>query len=178
MENNEVFNEVFANIETLYTLISEAWGVPLGNDKCIIERDAALQLLDEIKDKLPTEIAEAKRLIASREEYIASAKREVDAMKKMAEEQARRMVDEQEILRIARVRSAEILENAETKTTELHRAVKEYIDQSLRGAEESLSAALQSVSQSRVRFNGLTAAPEETASDTPAKEESAAEEEA
>ncbi|MGI6013863.1 MAG: hypothetical protein ACOX7K_06215 [Oscillospiraceae bacterium] len=177
MENNEVFNEVFANIETLYTIISEAWGVPLGNDKCIIERDAALQLLDEIKDKLPTEIAEAKRLIASREEYIASAKREVDAMKKMAEEQAHRMVDEQEILRIARARSAEILENAETKTAELQRAVKEYIDHALLGAEESLSAALQSISQSRARFNGLTTEPEESAPAAPAEEEPVAEEE-
>lgn len=178
MENNEVFNEVFANIETLYTMISEAWGVPLGNDKCIIERDAALQLLDEIKDKLPTEIAEAKRLIASREEYIASAKREVEAMKKMAEEQARRMVDEQEILRIAKARSVEILENAETKTNELHRAVKEYIDQSLRNAEESLGAALQSVSQSRARFNGLTAEPKEAAPEAQAEETAAEKEEA
>lgn len=157
MENNEVF----ANIEALYTMISEAWGVPLGTDKCIIQRAEALQLLDAIKDQMPTEIAEAKRLIASREEYIASAKREVDAMKKMAEEQARRMVDEQEILRVAKERSAEIMQNAETKSNELHRAVRAYIDQSLRSAEESLTAALQSVSGSRERFNSLSAAQAE-----------------
>ena len=30
-------------------MISEAWGVPLGNDKCIVERDKALEILDEIK---------------------------------------------------------------------------------------------------------------------------------
>lgn len=174
MENNEVF----ANIEALYTMISEAWGVPLGNDKCIIVRAEALQLLDAIKDQMPTEIAEAKRLIASREEYIASAKREVDAMKKMAEEQARRLVDEQEILRIAKTRSVEIMQNAESKSSELQRAVLTYIDQSLRGAEESLTAALQSVSGSRERFNGLSTVKAEEPAIEEAEEESVVEEEA
>ena len=174
MENNEVF----ANIEALYTMISEAWGVPLGNDKCIIVRAEALQLLDAIKDQMPTEIAEAKRLIASREEYIASAKREVDAMKKMAEEQARRMVDDQEVLRIAKARSEEIMHNAETKTAELQRAVLTYIDQSLRSAEESLTATLQSVSGSRERFNGISTAQAEAAAEEEIAEEPAIEEEA
>ena len=32
-------NEVMDLIEALYSMVSEAWGVPLGNDKCIVERD-------------------------------------------------------------------------------------------------------------------------------------------
>ena len=37
-------HEVLQLLEMLYTMISEAWGVPLGNDKCIIERDKVLNL--------------------------------------------------------------------------------------------------------------------------------------
>ena len=33
-------------------MVSEAWGVPLGNDKCIIERDKFMNILDEIKAQL------------------------------------------------------------------------------------------------------------------------------
>lgn len=40
-------------IDMLYTMIAEAWGVPLGNEKCIIERDKALNLLDDLKAQLP-----------------------------------------------------------------------------------------------------------------------------
>ena len=36
----------------LYTMVSEAWGVPLGNDKCIVEREKALKLIEEIKAQL------------------------------------------------------------------------------------------------------------------------------
>ena len=31
-------NEVMELIDQLYTMVSEAWGVPLGNEKCIVER--------------------------------------------------------------------------------------------------------------------------------------------
>ena len=58
--------EVMELIETLYTMVSEAWGVPLGNDKCIIERDNVLEILNEIKSGMPAELSEAKRLVSAR----------------------------------------------------------------------------------------------------------------
>ena len=36
MDNN---NDIIALLDILYNMVTEAWGVPLGNDKCIIERD-------------------------------------------------------------------------------------------------------------------------------------------
>ena len=58
-------NEVMSLVDSLYNMISEAWGVPLGNDKCIIEREKALEILDEIKGAMPVELAEAKRLVSA-----------------------------------------------------------------------------------------------------------------
>ena len=46
-------NEVMELIDQLYTMVSEAWGVPLGNEKCIVERDQVLEILDEIKTATP-----------------------------------------------------------------------------------------------------------------------------
>ena len=42
-------NEVMELIDQLYTMVSEAWGVPLGNEKCIVERDQVLDRLEELK---------------------------------------------------------------------------------------------------------------------------------
>ena len=78
-------NEVLELVEMLYTMIAEAWGVPLGNDKCIVEREKVLSLLDEIKAQLPVELAEAKRLVSARDEFISGAKREADSIRKAAE---------------------------------------------------------------------------------------------
>ena len=154
MENNSILDL----IEMLYTMVSEAWGVPLGNEKCIIERDNFLNILDEIKAQLPVEVAEAKRLVTARDEFIGSAKREAESIRKSAEEHARELVDEQEIVKAAAMRSNELLSRAETRTRELYRVANEYVDDALRRTEDAISAALGEVRQSRNEFRSAAAA--------------------
>ena len=75
-------------LDMLFEMIDEAKSMPLSSDKCILERDKALDLLDEIRAQFPMELAEAKKLIAARTEYIASAKREGELIRKQAEDPA------------------------------------------------------------------------------------------
>lgn len=171
-------------IEVLYQMIAEAWGVPLGQEKCIIEREKALSLLDELKARLPVEVAEARRLVSARDEFISNARKEADALRRQAEEQARRMVDSQEIVRVARQRSTDMMTTAETKSRELKRVASEYVDDALRRTEEAVAAALDDVRQSRARFRSITGVtapvqeePEETAQENEAVETAPAMEE-
>jgi len=157
-------NEVLELIEMLYTMVTEAWGVPLGNEKCIVERDKVLNLLDEIKAQLPNEVAEARRLVNARNEFIGGAKREAEAIRKAAEDRAREMVEEQEIVIAAKTRSNEVLTQAENRTRELYRVANEYVDDALRRTEEAINSALSEVRQSRSNFraaagNGQGAKP-------------------
>ena len=147
-------NEVMELIDMLYTMVSEAWGVPLGNDKCIVEREKALKLIEEIKAQLPSELSEAKRLVAARDEFIGNAKREAESIRRAAEEKARALVDEQEVVRTARAKAAEMESTAAAKSAALRQSALEYIDDALRRAEESASAALQELHTSRARFRG------------------------
>jgi dsDNA-specific endonuclease/ATPase MutS2 len=154
MTENEGILEL---VDMLYNMISDAWGVPLGNDKCLIERDKALDLIEEIKNQLPAEIAEAKRLVSRRDDFITNAKREGESIRKMAEEQSRKLVEEQEIVKMARARAEELVATAENKSRELRRAANEYVDETLKGAEESVAQALDIVKQSRTRYRNAAA---------------------
>lgn len=154
MNENEGILEL---VEMLYNMISEAWGVPLGNDKCLVDRDKALDLIEEIKNQLPAEIAEARRLVARRDEFIQNAKREGESIRKMAEERARKMVDEQEIVRAARARAEETISSAENKSREIHRAMNEYVAETLKGAEETVAQSLDIIRQSRQRYRSAAA---------------------
>lgn len=151
-------HEVLQLLEMLYTMISEAWGVPLGNDKCIIERDKVLNILDEVKAQLPKELAEAKRLVNARDEFIGSAKREAASIRKAAEDRARELINEQEIVRTAKQRSSELVSTAEAQARELYRVANAYVDDALRRTEDALSSALDEVSQSRARFRTAASA--------------------
>ncbi|MBE7017017.1 MAG: hypothetical protein E7420_02490 [Ruminococcaceae bacterium] len=145
-------NSILDMLEMLYTMVSEAWGVPLGNDKCIIERDKFMNILDEIKAQLPVEVAEAKRLVTARDEFIGSAKREAESIRKSAEERAKELTDEQEIVKAAALRSNELIANAEGRTRELYRVANGYVDDALRRTEEAITAALSEVRNSRNEF--------------------------
>ncbi len=150
-------NSILDLLEMLYTMVSEAWGVPLGNDKCIIERDKFMNILDEIKAQLPVEVAEAKRLVTARDEFIGSAKREAESIRKSAEERARELTDEQEIVKAAALRSNELIANAEGRTRELYRVANGYVDDALRRTEEAIAAALNEVRNSRNEFRSAAA---------------------
>ncbi len=139
-------------IEMLYNMISEAWGVPLGQDKCLVDREKALELIEEIKAQLPAEMAEAKRLVSARDEFIRNAKKEAESVRKLAEERARKLVDEQEIVRAAKARAEEMIATADNKSRELRRAANEYVAESLQGAEESVGQALALVRRTRSQF--------------------------
>ena len=140
-------NEVMDLIEALYSMVSEAWGVPLGNDKCIVERDKVLNMLEDIKAQLPVELSEAKRLVSARDEFIGNAKREAESIRRAAEEKAR-------------ARSSELMATAENRTAELRRLANDYVDDILRRTEETLSTALGEIRSSHSQFRSAAGVPE------------------
>jgi len=157
-------------LNMLHAMITEAWGVPLGAEKCIIERDKALDILDEIRGQFPTEIAEAKRLLDARADFINNAKREAESIKRTAEERARQLIDEQEIIKVSRAKSNEMLSYAESSSNELRRVANEYVDDAMHRTEETLTAALEEIKQSRQRFRQAARAASETPAPAPPTE--------
>jgi len=138
--------------EMLYSMIEEAKNMPLSSDKCVLERDRALDLLDDIKAQFPVELAEAQKLLAARADYIASAKREADLIRQQAEEKAKQLIAEDQILNIAKQRSTEMMRQAEERSRDLKKAANEYCEDVLRRTEEAMAEAYEEVKNSRVRF--------------------------
>ena len=142
-------------LDMLFEMIDEAKNMPLSSDKCVIERDKALDLVDEIRGQFPMELAEAKKLIAARAEYIASAKREGELIRKQAEEQAKQMVAEDELLAQARQKGNEMIRTAEERSRELRKAANDYCEDALRRTEEAVAEAYDEIKKSRARFRAL-----------------------
>ena len=162
--------DVIELLDRLYSMISEAWGVPLGNDKCIIEREKALDIINEIKAVMPSSLAEAKRLVAARDEFIGNAKKEAEALRKSSEERARAMVEEQEVIRTARARSAEMISTAEAKSAELRRLAGNYVDDVMRRAEESLRESLNTIQSAHGAVQSANSGQTPTSSATGVRE--------
>ena len=143
-------------------MMDEPKNAPLSSDKCVIERDRALDLIDDIRSQFPMELGEAKKMMANRTELVASAKREADAIRKAAEDRARQLVAEDTITLQARQRANEMMQQAEERSRELKRAANEYCEDALRRTEEAVAEAYDEIKQSRARFRaaaGASSAP-------------------
>ena len=154
MANRDVENL----IDMLYDMVNDAKSVPLSGEKCVIDRDAALDLLDEIRAGLPAELKRAQDLIQAKEDYVNSAKREVGRMMQKAAFDAKSKVSDSEVLIAARERGHEIVQRAEERSNEMYRVVNEYTEDALKRTEEAIQAALEEVKQSRVKFRAASAA--------------------
>lgn len=139
-------------IDVLYGMIEEAWSMPLGKDKCVIEREKALDILDELRGNLPGEIKAARAIVEKRNDLIASGKKEADSLRRTAEEKARALVDSNSIAAQAKARAKEVGASAEAQAAELKKAASAYCDDVLRRTEESIEASLAEVRKIRAQF--------------------------
>jgi hypothetical protein len=150
-------NDVQRLLDMLYELIDGAKNAPLSSDKCMINRDEALDMLDEIRAQLPVELKRAQELIRAKDEYVEAAKRDVDRMMQKAELDAKSKVSESEVLATAREKGHEIIRRAEDRSREMYRVANDYTEDALRRTEEAIQMALTEVQESRTRFRTASA---------------------
>jgi len=143
-------------IDMLYGMIDEAKGVTFNADKCAINRDEALDILDEIRGKLPLEIKKARELLGARNDFVAGAKDEARKIIESAQQEAKAIVAESQITQAARAKSSEIIHRAEERSRELYKVANAYTEDALRRTEEAIQAALSEVQESRIRFRAAS----------------------
>lgn len=157
-------------ITALYDMIQDAKSVPLSSDKCIIERDRALDMLDDLSAQLPAELKQARTIVQSREELVSQARREAENIIRNAHAEAEKLVEKEVIYQqtiqkcqeMARANMAECEERVR-KTEETMAQIKAasfgYVDNSLRQTEETILKALGEVRDTRAKFQNITTKP-------------------
>ena len=144
-------------ITALYDMIQDARALPLGADKCIIERDKVLDMLDEIIAQLPAELKQSRTIVESRNELIGQARREAENIIRKAQEQADMLVSQQAIYNEAKRQCVEMVEQTKAQIAGLRKASNDYMDDALRRTEEAIAQSLEEVKDTRAKFQALTA---------------------
>ncbi len=149
-------NDVEYLINMLYEMVEGAKSVLMSPDKCTIVRDEALDLLDELRGQLPLELKKAQDLLRARDEYVENAKKEAERIRRQADQDAKTIVGESEIARVARDKAHEILRQADERSKAMIGVANEYTDDALRRTEEAIQMALDEVRESRARFRAVS----------------------
>lgn len=158
-------------ISALYDMIQDARGLPLGADKCIVERDKVLDMLDEIIAQLPVELKQARTIVESRNELIGQARREAETVIRQAQDKAAELVAEEAIYKEAKRQCQEMVVQTQSRMADLRKASNDYMDDALRRTEEAIVMSLEDVRNTREKFAALVEAQEKRAAASAAEAE-------
>lgn len=162
-------NNIEELISALYDTVQNARTMPLGPDKCIVERDKVLDMLDEISAQLPGELKQSRTIVESRNELINQARHEAEGIIRQAQDQAKQLVAQEAIYAEAKRQCEEMVRQAQARIKELRKASNDYMDDALRRAEDAIAQSLSEVRDTRVKFRALTEAQEKRADTASAK---------
>ena len=140
--------EIFTLLEALEDILENSKNIPFSN-KGIIDKEEILEIIKEIRIKLPDELKQAKWVKEERQRILVEAQKEADDIVKEAENRIIAMIDEHEITRKAYEQKAEIIETANEMSREISKGTKDYADNILQGIEVALEDALKVIQNNR-----------------------------
>ena len=121
---NMSIEELIEEIE-VYVDNCKTAGVLSSGSMIKINREELLAMLDEVRTRLPKELAESRQIIKSKESIIADAKARAERIVKDAAKEAGVMIDDNEIVALANMRADSIVKDAQKAADELNGKARE-----------------------------------------------------
>ncbi len=145
--------DVDQKLEELSVLVEEAKAVPL-SASCMVNRTVVLDLIDDIRDALPSSLSDADQLLAEREAVVAEGRREADRLIAQAREEQLRMLSQHEVYLVAVAESEALRAETFDEVTRMRRETDDYIDARLATFEITLHKTLAAVERGRDKLRG------------------------
>ncbi len=111
----------------------------------MVDQNAALGLIDELRVAIPEEVRSAKRINSEGEQILDKAREEAEQIIGRAQEQAAFLIGERGLTQAADAESRRIIERAEREAEDVRRGADEYAVNVLVGLEGELVRTLGSV---------------------------------
>ena len=131
-------------VERLESLVANGKPLPLTKN-AIIDREAALNLIDELRVAVPEEVRAAKRINSEGERIIEKAQEEAERIIARAQEQAAFLIEERGLTQAADEESRRIIEDANLDADDVRRGADDYAVAVLDGLRSDVEKTLRSI---------------------------------
>src|SRR4051812_13462873 len=123
---------------------------------CVVHRGELLNLVDELRELLPSELREAEYIIADRDEVLGEGHRAAARILEDARAERARLVSDTEVYREARLEADRVLDEAHKRSEAMRIEVEDYVDAKLANFEVVLQKTLAAVHRGREKLGGRT----------------------
>ena len=135
-------------LEDLESLVMNASKMPFTNKK-MIEEEELLQIIDDLKESMPSELEQSKKVLAERDKIISDAQHHADSMVAQAKDYIAKLTEESELVRPAQEHANQNIQNANQSSEELKSSSITYAGDVLKYVETTLDKTLSSIKQNR-----------------------------
>ena len=138
----------------LEEIVEKGNAVPFSS-KALIDPEEIIEIIDEIRDSLPEELTEAKKIVAERKKIISTAQSEAEHMKAEAEKRLKELIDTNEVTKTATAQANEIMRNANASAKALKTGTQNYTDKLLYSFQLQLKEMNEKIEQNRKELKNM-----------------------
>lgn len=85
----------------------------------MVEEEEILQIIDDLKESMPAELEQSKKILAERDKVIADAQHHADGMVAQAKDYIAKLTEESELVRQAQERANQVIQTANDSSEQL-----------------------------------------------------------
>jgi chromosome segregation ATPase len=134
--------DLSSRLQALEEMVRDAKSMPLSSS-ALLNRDEVLELIDDLKASLPDEIKQARWVVKDREELLAKARRDAEAMVEQARAEQLRLASHEAVVQRANEEAERIQQQADDDARKLRLEAEDYVDAKLAQLESALQKILE-----------------------------------
>ena len=137
--------EIERLIDELEDILEVAWHLPLTGGKALINTSEIKRILEDIRLNLPSDIAQAKKIVETRAKILEDTHTEAAQIMKTSEEKIRALVNKNEIVKAAQISAQNIISDAQSQAKEIKNSANKYTENVLKNLEDIMSTNLSEI---------------------------------
>lgn len=135
-------------LERIEDIVEDASKFPLSS-KVMIDKEEILEVINEIRLKLPDEINRASWVAKERQRILSEAQGEADELIHKVQAQQKHLIEENEITRLAQKQANQLIREAEEKANEMKEGAYNYSDEILSKLQDKIREINQIIEDNR-----------------------------
>ncbi|MGK4583160.1 ATP synthase F0 subunit B [Kitasatospora sp. HPMI-4] len=152
--------DVQNRLDAIVAAVENARSMPM-SASCVVNRAELVGLLQELREALPSELAQAKSVMADHEQVVADAQAQADEIIRGAHDERGSLISDTEVVRRAQNEADRILAEARAEVEAKRAEADDYVDAKLANFEVVLTKTLGSVGRGRTKLRGEALDPAE-----------------
>ena len=129
--------------------LEAAWQLPMSGGKVLVDTKNIMKMINEVKENLPMEIVQAKKIVQDRSEIIDRARAEAETIMKTSEEKVKQLINQNEIVKASKAQAEAIINEATEQAKSLKKSSDEYAVNIMKDLDDAVTNSLAEIRKVR-----------------------------